>query len=550
MTESQPAVVVTRFAPSPTGYLHVGGARTALFCWLLARHHGAAGRFLLRIEDTDLARSTEQASLQLLEDLRWLGLHWDNAELVYQSKRLDVYNRIIDGLIARGLAYKAYETPAELDAMRKQAEKGQPQFVYRRGPVAPEEAARYEAKGRPHVVRFAMPVKEYRFTDEVLGEIVLPADEADHFVIRKGDGMPTYHFAVVVDDAEMAITHVLRGQEHVKNTFRHVALQEALGYPRPAYAHLTTIQNPDASKMGKRDRDKAIRKRAQEWMKSAKSSADALAASAKLPPARIDDWLADSKKQLDLPEQAALMHVIGMRESELPEVLVHDFRKNGYLPEALLNFIALLGWSPGGDRERMTTDEMVRLFSIDRLGKANPKFDRTKLLAFNTEAAAAAATPERLLAGFKDFLSVNPESPLNGADDAALAKLLHMKKGFRLFREVEEVSRFFFVPDEQVSYDPDAIEKTLKKNDAQGLAALRDVRGVLGKVTNWTAAGLEGAVKAWAEQKGLGLGKVAQPLRVAVSGTAVSPPIFESLELLGRERTMRRIDRCVAAAAN
>src|SRR3954470_11812655 len=251
--------VVTRFAPWPTGYLHVGGARTALFSWLLARHAG--GRFLLRIEDTDLARSTEQATLQLLEDLRWLGLHWDNPELVFQSKRVDVYNRIIDDLIARGLAYKAYETPEEMAEIRKAAEREKRQFVYRRREIPKATLDQYEREGRAHVVRFAMPVKEYRFTDEVLGEIVMPADEAQDFVIRKADGMPTYHFAVVVDDEAMNITHVLRGQEHVKNTFNHIALQEALGYARPAYAHLTTIQNPDGSKMGKRDRDKAIRQR-------------------------------------------------------------------------------------------------------------------------------------------------------------------------------------------------------------------------------------------------------------------------------------------------
>src|SRR6476469_2445499 len=228
-----PPTVVTRFAPSPTGYLHVGGARTALFNWLLARHHGDSGRFLLRIEDTDLARSTEQAATQLLDDLRWLGLHWDNEQLVYQSRRVELYNRIIDGLMSRGLAYKAYDTPGELDAMRKEAERNKRQFVYRRREVSPQQVAQWEAEGRNHVVRFAMPAKEYRFTDEVLGEIVLPAEEAQDFVIRKGDGMPTYHFAVVVDDAEMNITHVLRGQTHTKNTFLHVALQDALGYPRP-----------------------------------------------------------------------------------------------------------------------------------------------------------------------------------------------------------------------------------------------------------------------------------------------------------------------------
>jgi glutamyl-tRNA synthetase len=540
--------VVTRFAPSPTGYLHVGGARTALFNWLLARHHGANAKYLLRIEDTDLARSTEQAVHQLLDDLRWLGLQWDNEELVFQSRRVDVYNRIIDGLIARDLAYKAYDTPAELDAMRKEAERNKRQFVYRRRDLAPGQVAR-EAQGQPHVVRFAMSVKEYRFIDEVLGEIVLPAEEAQDFVIRKGDGMPTYHFAVVVDDAEMNITHVLRGQEHVKNTFNHVALQEALGYRRPKYAHLTTIQNPDGSKMGKRDRDKKIREHAKLWMRNGKKTIDDLSAACGLASAVLNEWLGDARKQFDLDPQQAVMRATGLRDADLPEILVHDFRRNGYLPEALLNFLALLGWSPGGDRERMSIQEMTELFSLDRVGKANPKFDRGKLLAFNTEAVAA-ATPQRLLEAFKDFLAANPESPLKRADDAALSRVLAMKKGFRLFRDVEEASRFLFMPDEQIVYDPDAVEKVLKKNDAQGLNVLRDVRPILEGVADWTAHNLEAAVNRYCETKGLGLGKVAQPIRVAVSGGTVSPPIFESLEMLGRERTLSRMNRCLEAASD
>src|SRR5689334_7309845 len=253
--KSDPARVVTRFAPSPTGYLHVGGARTALFNWLLARHAG--GQFLLRIEDTDLARSTEQATLQVLEDLRWLGLHWDNPQLVYQSRRQDTYNAAIDRMFARGLAYKAFETPEELDGMRKEAERAKRAFIYRRPQLTDEQVHRYESEGRPHVVRYATPVKEYRFKDAVLDkEIVVGADQVQDFVIRKADGMPTYHFAVVVDDAEMAVTHILRGQEHTLNTINHIALQEALGYPRPAYGHLPIILNTDGSKMSKRDRDK------------------------------------------------------------------------------------------------------------------------------------------------------------------------------------------------------------------------------------------------------------------------------------------------------
>jgi glutamyl-tRNA synthetase len=351
-----------------------------------------------------------------------------------------------------------------------------------------------------------------------------------------------------VDDAEMGVTHILRGQEHTLNTFLHVALQDALGYARPTYGHLPIIMNMDGSKMGKRDRDKLIRKRTLEYLAKGTVDRDYFAAAAKLQEPRLAEWLSDSQKQLDIPEQSAVMKAIGMKPYELPEILVHDFRKNGYLPEALLNFLALLGWNPGGDRERMSVAEMVQLFGADGIGKSNAKFDRTKLVAFNTKAAEE-ATPDRLLAAFKDFLSVNPDSPLNAADDEALAKLLHMKKGFRTLREVEEACRFFFVPDDQIAYEPDAVEKVLKKNDNQGLNALRDVRQILADATEWAAPALESAVKQYCERTGLGLGKVAQPIRVAVSGGTVSPPMFESLELLGRERTLSRIDRCLKLTA-
>src|SRR5688500_1874862 len=294
--------VVTRFAPSPTGYLHVGGARTALFNWLLARHHG--GRFLLRIEDTDLARSTEQAVHQLLDDLRWLGLHWDNAELVFQSKRLPLYNAIIDDLLARGLAYQAYESRDELDAMRTQAEREKRPFIYRRPKLTDEQIRRFESENRPHVVRFATPVKDYRFDDAILGPGQgVASDQVQDFIIRKGDGMPTYHFAVVVDDAEAKVTHVLRGQEHLLNTVNHIALQEALGYPPPTYAHLPIILNVDGSKMGKRDRDKKVREYAQNWMKNTKKTVTDLAAQTSLCEDRLAEWLKDKHKQLDLGEQ-------------------------------------------------------------------------------------------------------------------------------------------------------------------------------------------------------------------------------------------------------
>jgi len=250
--------VVTRFAPSPTGYLHIGGARTALFSWLLARHSG--GEFLLRIEDTDLARSTAESTQSVFEDLRWLGLKWDNPQPMMQSQRVDIYNAIIADLLSRGLAYHAFETPLELDAQRKAAERARRHYIYKRPNLTDEQVAKFQAEGRPSVIRFVMPIKEYRFTDVVLGkEIVLGAEQVQDFIIRKTDGMPTFHFAVVVDDAEMGITHVLRGQEHLLNSVNHIALQEALGYPRPIYAHLPVILNTDGSKMSKRDRDKKVR---------------------------------------------------------------------------------------------------------------------------------------------------------------------------------------------------------------------------------------------------------------------------------------------------
>ena len=542
------ANIVTRFAPSPTGYLHVGGARTALFNWLFARNTG--GRFLLRIEDTDLARSTEDATTQLLSDLRWLGLQWDNPELVYQSKRLEIYNRLIDQLIGEGKAYEAWETAAELDSMRHQAQRAKRPFIYKRPTYTADLLKRFKDENRTSVIRFAMPVKEYRFFDMTLGkEIVQTPYEVQDFVIRKGDGMPTYHFGVVVDDAEMGITHVLRGLEHLLNTVNHIGLQEALGYPRPIYAHLSVMLNPETGeKLSKRDRDRRIRKRVGDWMRSTKKTTEEVAELTRIEKSRLEDWIKTDTMQLDLNEQPRVMKVVGLTEGDLPEIMIHDFRRNGYVPEVLNNFLALQGWSPGGDREAMSMNEMVSLFSLDRINSANPKFNREKLKAFSTDFFGK--TPgERQVAALRDYLMVNPQSPLSRASDEQLAKLLHMNAGFHVLREVDEKSGFFFTTDDQVVYASDAIEKVLKKNDQQGLKALTAVAPVLAAVLEWTHLNLESAVKAYCDQSGLALGKVAQPIRVAVSGSAISPPIFESLEFLGRQATMARIARCVALAS-
>lgn len=537
--------VVTRFAPSPTGYLHVGGARTALFNWLLAHHTG--GKFLLRIEDTDLARSTEDATRQLVEDLTWLGLKWDNIELVFQSKRLDLYNTIIDDLLARGLAYEAWESPEELTAMREQATRAKRPFIYRKRNYSTDELQKFKDESRKPVIRFIMPVKEFRFFDTTLGKDQVQSQyESQDFVIRKTDGMPTYHFGVVVDDAEMGVTHILRGLEHLKNTFNHIALQEALDYPRPTYAHLSIMLNPEnGEKLSKRDRDRRIRKRAQDWMRSTKKTPTDLSAACGLAEARLTEWLNTDTVQLDLTEQPLVMNTVGLKEADLPEIMVHDFRKNGYVPEVLLNFLALQGWSPGGDLEHMTLDEMVEKFSLDRIISSNPKFNREKLKSFSTDFFAK-APPDRLLSAMRDYLSVNPTSPLNSATDEALKQVLEMNAGFHVLSEVDAKSRFFFIPDDAVVYDASAVEKVLIKGDKQGLTALRQLRDAFAALEEWSAAATEGAVKTLCETTQLGLGKVAQPVRVAVSGSSVSPPIFDSLQLLGKARTLARIDRCLA----
>jgi glutamyl/glutaminyl-tRNA synthetase len=241
------------------------------------------------------------------------------------------------------------------------------------------------------------------------------------------------------------------------------------------------------------------------------------------------------------------MPIIGLKENDMPEILVHDFRANGYLPEVMLNFLALLGWSPGGDKERMSVKEMVELFSLDGIGKANAKFNREKLLAFNTEACAA-GPEDRLLAAMRDFLSMNPDSPLNRATDVELSQVLKMNAGMRIFREVDEKSRLLFVGDGEIQYQADAVEKVLKKNEEQGLKALKAVRDLFVGIGEWSVHSVEETVKKYCETSGLGLGKVAQPIRVAVSGMTVSPPIFETVAFLGKERTLARIDRCLSTA--
>jgi glutamyl-tRNA synthetase len=541
--------VRTRFAPSPTGYLHIGGARTALFNYLLAKRLG--GKFVLRIEDTDQTRNIEAADQKLLEDLRWLGLHWDEGPEVggphgpyYQSQRRHLYDEHARRLLDAGQAYYAMETREELDAMRKAAQqRGEKGFRYPRPARFPSESEAQAARdaGREVVVRFKMPERDFVVPDQILGDVAIGAAELSDFVIVKSDGWPTYNYAVVVDDASMQITHVLRGQEHLMNTPGQIALYEAFGYTPPAFAHLPIIFNMSGTKMSKREKDKVVRDAA----KTAQLDDARLMTLAGVDDAALVQAWRQGETQLPgeaLQRLARALHV------HLPEIEIHDFRRSGYLPEVLVNFIALLGWSPGTDQEKFTLAELCAACGVERVGKTNARFDRDKLLNFNTTALEAAPMA-RKLAAFRDFLSVNEPGPLAGLDDAQLTHLIELCQGFRTFPDIEYKCGALFVPDAAVRYDEDALKKHLLKGESAGVKVLKEMQTRLAALDDWSPARLDALIRGYAEEHGLGLGKVAQPLRVAVTGTTVSPQIFDTLAVLGRDRTLARIARTLEMVA-
>lgn len=482
--------VITRFAPSPTGYLHIGGARTALFNWLFARKN--KGKFILRIEDTDRARSTEESTRKILEDLRWLGLDWDEGPEVggpngpyFQSQRLTIYQEYANKLIEKNLAYRCFESAEQLRQKREEAKRAGKSHRCECSNLPKSLIEEYLREKRPYVIRFKMPQEDIIVKDVILGEIRFPKEELEDFIIIKSDGFPTYHLAVVVDDFLMDITHIIRGQEHLMNTPKHIALQRAFNIPSPIYAHVPLIFNMDGSKMSKRDKEKALK-----------------------------------------------------MGKPIPEIDVCDFRDAGYLPEALLNFIALLGWSPGGDKEFMDINEMIELFSLDRINKSNARFDREKLLAFNAHYIKT-LPEERLIRLIKDYADKH-NYPIKNATHKMLSAILELyRPRAKTLKELCELSAFFFK--EKIEYDKEAIEKVLNNTDAQRV--LVDIKMLLDNIPDaeWQKDTLEKIITGYCEQKAFKLKKVAQPIRVAISGSTVSPPLFETLELLGKKKTLDRI---------
>ncbi len=460
--------IVTRFPPSPTGMLHIGGARTALFSWLYARRHG--GRFILRIEDTDLERSTPEAVQVILEGMAWLGLEWDEGPY-FQTQRFDRYREVVAQMLASGHAYHCYCSRETLEEMRagQMARKEKPRYDGRcRQLAAPPAAA------PAPVVRLCNPTEgAVVVRDAIHGGVVFENAELDDLIIARSDGTPTYNLCVVVDDIDMGVTHVIRGDDHLNNTPRQMNILAALGAPAPVYAHVPMILGPDGRKLSKRH----------------------------------------------------------------GAVSVLEYRQEGYLPEALLNYLVRLGWSHG-DQEIFSIEQMIAAFDLDALSKSAAAVNPDKLLWLNQHYIKTAPV-ERLLAPFAEQLRALDIDPATGP---ALAGIIEcQRERAKTLKEMALASRFFF--EAPTVFEEKAAAKNL---GAEARPVLLALRAALQALPEWTATAVHGLVEGQAAALGLGLGKVAQPLRVAVSGGGVSPPIDATLALLGPTRTLPRIDHALA----
>lgn len=463
--------VRTRFAPSPTGYLHIGGARTALFSWLFARHHG--GSFILRIEDTDRERSTDESVQAILDGMSWLGLDADEGPF-FQTQRFDRYREVIQQLLDTGHAYHCYSTPEELGAMREVArargEKPRYDGTWRDSTATPPE-------GVEPVIRFRNPESgAVVIADAVKGEISIDNSELDDLVIQRSDGSPTYNLSVVVDDMDMNITHVIRGDDHVNNTPRQINILSALGAPLPVYAHLPMILGEDGKRMSKRH----------------------------------------------------------------GAVSVTQYRDEGYLPEALLNYLVRLGWSHG-DEEFFSVEQMTELFSLEGVNRSGSVFDRKKLDSISQEHIQT-ATAERLAEALDPLLPSRGIDVASGPPLASVANALR-ERAKTLVDMADSLSYFYRAP---TSYD----EKAAAKQFTQASSVLmQSLRQRLVDVNDWSAASIQEAIQQTVDEADVGFGKVGQPLRLAITGVTASPAMNEVMAMLSRDDVLARIDQMIAQAS-
>jgi glutamyl-tRNA synthetase len=460
--------VVTRFAPSPTGFLHIGGARTALFNWLYARHNG--GIFRLRIEDTDRQRSTKEAIEAIIDGLKWLGLNWDD-ETVYQFARAPRHAEVALEMLKQGKAYYCYCTPQELDQMREAAKAaGKPmRYDGRWRDRGPKDAP----AGVKPVVRLKAPTSgETIVHDKVQGEVRVSNEQLDDMVLLRSDGTPTYMHSVVVDDHDMGITHVIRGDDHLTNTFRQLQIYQAMGWEPPSFAHIPLIHGPDGAKLSKRH------------------------------------------------------GALG----------VEAYRDMGYLPEALRNYLLRLGWGHGDD-EIISTEQAIAWFDLDAVGRGPARFDFAKLDNLNGHYLRQ-ADDARLARDVAVRLGVAGDAAIEQRLTAGMAGL---KARAKTLKELAENARFYTLERPLV---PDDKARALLTPDASKV--LKELRGHLASAPAWTSADLEGQARTFAEARSIKLGQVAQPLRAALTAATTSPPIFEVMQVLGREETLGRIDDATA----
>ena len=457
--------VRTRFAPSPTGYLHVGGARTALFSWLYARKHG--GKFVLRIEDTDLERSTQESVNAILEGMTWLGLEYEEGPF-YQTHRFDRYNEVIDELINKGLAYRCNCSKERLDNLREEqmANKQKPRYDghCRGANVSPDE---------PHVIRFKNPQDGAVVIDDMVkGKVVVSNNELDDLIIRRTDGSPTYNLTVVVDDADMQITHVIRGDDHLNNTPRQINLLTALGLPVPKYAHLPMILGDDGARLSKRH----------------------------------------------------------------GAVSVMQYMQDGFMPEALLNYLVRLGWSHG-DQELFSIDEMIQLFELEDVNKAASAFNTDKLKWINQQYIKDSDSKHvaHLLALHLGNLGIDPSEGVNIVEVVEA-----QRERAHTLKELADICVFYYRDFD--SYNEKAAKKAFK---AVAIEPLQTVRQKLSELSEWNREACHSAIEATVEQLDIGFGKVGMPLRTAVTGGAPSPDLDLTLYLVGQQACLRRIDQAL-----
>jgi len=516
------STVRTRFAPSPTGYMHIGGMRTALFNWLWARHNG--GQFILRIDDTDQERNLSEALGPILQAFKWLGLNWDEGPEVegeygpyFQSERNDLYRAAVDRLLADGKAYRCYETPEEIQADREAAQNEKRNYLNLRRSLelTESEKEQYEAEGRPSVVRLLVPRdQKIQIDDAVRGHVEFDAGLMPDPVILRGNGTPLYNLATVIDDAQMKITHVIRAEEHLSNTPVQVLIFQALGYDLPVFAHIPFVAAPGGKeKLSKRKLDK--------YRKSPQF-----------------------KKMFDKAE--SVFPRIGLENAGgLDPVMVEYYEKIGYLPEAILNALARLGWSLDDKTEIMSLEKIVENFTLDRIVKSAAGLDPDKLLSFQSHWMNQLSLDEKvkLCSPFLEKAGLVQDASDPEIKQRISQVIIGMEDRLKVASDILDFDEFF-VADDQLEYDEKNFKKRIQ-NSEEAVPLLEKIKNRLANADDFHAEALDKLLHDFVEAEGIGMGQIIHALRAAVSGKGTGIGMFDCLAILGKESCVKRIERAI-----